>query len=57
MTSAFQRLVQASKRMMQKKSSEKKDVPQNKLNYADTYAQARSNSLAVSTDTAAIMKE
>ena len=43
--------------MMQKKSSEKKDVPQNKLNYADTYAQARSNSLAVSTDTAAIMKE
>ena len=55
-TSAFQRLVQASKRMMQnKKSSEKKDPNGFKKLQAETAMAARSNSQC--TDTISIMNE
>lgn len=53
-TSAFQRLVMASKRMMSKKSSEKKDAVTAKIN-PQIEAQARSQSQCM--DTISLMKE
>ena len=57
-TSAFQRLVMASKRMMQKKSSEKKDVGSGvRIKKQTSQLEGQNRSQSQCTDTISIMKD